>query len=186
MNNTLLSYLKMVNGITVEESGKVALRVLSSLSPELREQVVKHARKHKKALLAELQGRTQNSFNSLNSFALDTENGPAAGGYGVSPHREDQDDPAVECTVYPSGCLNGCPQFRGMTRWFCRRWHWWETGSTFSGELPGVKVRGGKIRHIYPDGAVRFAGDANNPSIPESSLPPLPKKTNSIFAEYKL
>ena len=65
-------------------------------------------------------------------------------------------DAAASCPEYPARCMK-CPDYRGATRRFCRRFHWgepWPVPET--GELPTVVIAGGEIRHVYRDGTERL------------------------------
>lgn len=67
-------------------------------------------------------------------------------------------DAAVSCPGYPFRCV-GCAEYRGATRRFCRRFHWWEPWPIpETGELPAVMITGGEIRHMYGDGTERVVG----------------------------
>lgn len=79
---------------------------------------------------------------------------------------------AVACPQCPGGCL-ACPEYRGLTRWWCRRLHWWKPWPSPFGELPTVVVRRGHVLHIYPDGTTRLVGLAAAPTVPASVIPPL-------------
>ena len=80
---------------------------------------------------------------------------------------------AVDCPQYPGGCLT-CPEYRGLTRWWCRRLHWWKPWPTPEGELPVVEIRRGHVQHVYSDGTTRLVGIAAAPAGPASVIPPLP------------
>lgn len=65
-------------------------------------------------------------------------------------------DAAASCPGYPFRCV-GCAEYRGATRRFCRRFHWWEPWPIpETGELPTVMITGGEIRHVYGDGTERI------------------------------
>ena len=69
------------------------------------------------------------------------------------------DKPDVEAPITidaaASRCV-GCAEYRGTTRRFCRRFHWWEPWPVpETGELPTVVIVGGEIRHVYGDGTER-------------------------------
>ena len=67
-------------------------------------------------------------------------------------------DAAASCQGYPARCV-GCAEYRGTTRRFCRRFHWWKPWPVpETGELPTVVIAGGEIRHVYGDGAERVVG----------------------------
>ena len=67
-----------------------------------------------------------------------------------------QIDAAASCPGYPFRCV-GCAKYRGTTRRFCRRFHWWEPWPIpETGELPTVIIAGGEIRHVYGDGTERI------------------------------
>lgn len=82
-------------------------------------------------------------------------------------------DDAAACPQYPSDCP-ACPDYRGMTRWWCRKFHWWKPWPMPDGELPTVEVRRGHVRHVYMDGTTRLMGVAAAPTTPASVIPPLP------------
>lgn len=66
------------------------------------------------------------------------------------------DDAAASCPGYPFQCV-GCAEYRGATRRFCRRFHWWEPWPVpETGELPTVVITSEEIRHVYRDGTERI------------------------------
>ena len=84
------------------------------------------------------------------------------------------DGSAVDCPQYPSDCP-ACPDYRGMTRWWCRKFHWWKPWTMpGTGELPAATIHRGHVRHVYMDGTTRLVGVAAAPTIPASVIPPLP------------
>ena len=86
----------------------------------------------------------------------------------------DTQDDAVACPQYPSDCL-ACPEYRGMMRWWCRKFHWWKPWSMpGTGELPAVTIHRGHVRHVYQDGTTRLVGIAAAPTGPASVIPPVP------------
>ena len=80
---------------------------------------------------------------------------------------------ATDCPQYPTDCLT-CPEYRGVTRWWCRRFHWWQPWIAPGGELPEVTICRGHVWHTYADGTTRFVGNAHQPSTPASVIPPVP------------
>ena len=83
-------------------------------------------------------------------------------------------DDAAACPQYPSDCP-ACPDYRGMTRWWCRKFHWWKPWSMpGTGELPAVTIHRGHVRHVYQDGTTRLVGIAAAPTVPASVIPPVP------------
>lgn len=73
------------------------------------------------------------------------------------------DDAAASCPRYPFRCV-GCAEYRGATRRFCRRFHWWEPWPIpETGELPTVMITGGEVRHVYGDGTERIVGKRKAP-----------------------
>lgn len=86
----------------------------------------------------------------------------------------DTQDDAVACPQYPSDCL-ACPEYRGMMRWWCRKFHWWKPWSMpGTGEMPTVTIHRGHVRHVYQDGTTRLVGLAAAPTDPASVMPPVP------------
>ncbi len=88
----------------------------------------------------------------------------------------DTQDDAVACPQYPSDCL-ACPEYRGMMRWWCRKFHWWKPWPMpGTGELPTVTIHRGHVRHVYQDGTTRLVGLAAAPTVPASVMPPVPNQ----------
>ena len=87
---------------------------------------------------------------------------------------------AMDCPQYPAGCLAGCPEYRGMVRWWCRKLHWWQAWATPTGELPAVKNCLGHTLHAYRDGTTRFVGLTAAPTVPASEIPPVPVKASTM------
>ena len=88
----------------------------------------------------------------------------------------DTQDDAVACPQYPSDCL-ACPEYRGMMRWWCRKFHWWKPWTMpGTGELPAVTIHRGHVRHVYQDGTTRLVGIAAAPTVPASVMPPVPNQ----------
>lgn len=85
-------------------------------------------------------------------------------------------DDAAACHQYPSDCP-ACPDYRGMTRWWCRKFHWWKPWTMpGTGELPAVTIHRGHVRHVYQDGTTRLVGIAAAPTVPASVMPPVPNQ----------
>lgn len=89
------------------------------------------------------------------------------------------DGAAGDCPQYPGGCP-ACPEYRGLTRWWCRRLHWWKPWPMPDGELPTVEVRQGHVQHVYMDGTTRLVGVAAAPTVPASVIPPLPGEASTV------
>lgn len=88
----------------------------------------------------------------------------------------DTQDDAAACPQYPGDCL-ACPEYRGMTRWWCRKFHWWKPWSMpGTGEMPTVTIHRGHVRHVYQDGTTRLVGLAAAPTFPASVMPPVPNQ----------
>lgn len=82
-------------------------------------------------------------------------------------------DDAAACSQYPSDCP-ACPDYRGLTRWWCRKFHWWKPWTMpGTGELPAVTIHRGHVRHVYQDGTTRLVGIAAAPTVPASVIPPV-------------
>lgn len=83
--------------------------------------------------------------------------------------------PERRCAGYPRRCLEGCPDYRGLTSTFCRKLHWWKPWPVpGTGELPTVTSWRGHVRHSYRDGTTRLVGMDAAPSVPASVIPPVP------------
>ena len=83
-------------------------------------------------------------------------------------------DVAAACPQDPSDCP-ARPDYRGMTRWWCRKFHWWKPWTMpGTGELPAVTIHRGHVRHVYQDGTTRLVGIAAAPTVPASVIPPVP------------
>lgn len=85
--------------------------------------------------------------------------------------------PESRCAGYPRLCLEGCPDYRGLTSAFCRKLHWWKPWPMpGTGELPTVTSWRGHVRHSYGDGTTRLVGMDAAPSVPASVIPPVPSQ----------
>ena len=96
-----------------------------------------------------------------------------------SERAQGEQEDTTACPQYPTGCFI-CHEYRGLTRWWCRRIHWWMPWIAPEGELPEVTICRGHVWHTYADGTTRFVGNAHKSTVPASTIPPVPAKGSAM------